>query len=98
MLYELLGPFLTLNMMGTIKVTEYQSCSLSTQPQDLILPDLGTLRRVGYDLIYLFFRQTQIMNKRKRTNAPSRVLVLLSTHFGSPAAFPLPTPAEAGNS
>ena len=71
-LHKLFGPFLTLDMMDAVKIAEYQACRLSTQSQDLILPDLGALGRVGYDLVYLFFRQAKVMNKRKEPMHPTR--------------------------
>ena len=98
MLYKLFGPFLTFDMVCSVKVAEDQSCRLSPQPQDLILPDLGALGRVGYDLVYLFFRQAEVMDKRKEPMHPTGFWFFFQLVSDFLWRFLFPIPAEAGSS
>ena len=64
-------PFFCFYMTRTAKVTEHQTSCFSSQPLNLVFPDLCSLRGILYDSLFLFFRKTGIIVKRKEPMNPA---------------------------
>ena len=58
-------------MLFPAEIREYQTSCFSPESLNLILPDLGSLRRVLDDPLLLFFRKSCIIVKRKEPMYPA---------------------------
>ena len=58
-------------MLLSEEIWKYQTGCFSSQPLNLVFPDLCSLRSILYDSLFLFFRKTGIIVKRKEPMYPS---------------------------